>query len=102
MSKFFKTTRALAVKEPVPAYVATGPVTTEQLKTVEVTPVAEEKPVVNAAAPAPAQVPAPGPPVLVADNNLPATASVFPLAAGLGLLALAGAAGLHLIGRRIG
>ena len=93
---------ARAVKEPVPAYVATGPVTTEQLKTVEVVPVAEEKPVVIAEAPARVPVPAPAPPVLVAENNLPATASVFPLAAGLGLLALAGAAGLHLIGRRIG
>ena len=95
---------ARAVKEPVPAYVATGPVTTEQLKTVEVVPVAEEKPVVIAEAPAPARVPVPAnaPPVIVAENNLPATASVFPLAAGLGLLALAGAAGLHLIGRRIG
>lgn len=85
----------MTVKEPVPAYRLAGPVTEEQLKTVEVAPMRWNE------TPAPATSPAPPPPVLVAENKLPLTASSFPLLAGLGLLALGGAAGLRLIGRPI-
>jgi hypothetical protein len=85
---------ARLVREPVPAYVAEAPVTPEKLRVVEVKPV-----VVQAVAQAPAPPP---PPVLLAEARLPATASRFPLVAGLGLLALVGAAGLTVIGRRIG
>jgi hypothetical protein len=89
---------AARVKEPVPAYRMAGPVTEDQLKTVEVAPIRwNETP---AAVKDP--VPAPRPPVLVAENKLPRTASSFPLLAGLGFVALGGAASLRLIGRRIG
>ncbi len=86
---------AARVKEPVPAYRLAGPATEEQLKTVEVAPIRWTE------TPAVATSPAPPPPVLVAENKLPATASSFPLLAGLGLLALGGAASLRLIGRPV-
>lgn len=86
---------AARVKEPVPAYRAAGPVTEEQLKTVEVAPMRWNE------TPALATSPVAPPPVKVAENKLPATASSFPLLAGLGLLALGGAASLRLIGRPV-
>jgi hypothetical protein len=86
---------AARVKEPVPAYRLAGPVTEEQLRTVEVAPIAWTE------TPAVATSPAPPPPVLVAENKLPSTASSFPLLAGLGFLALGGAASLRLIGRPV-
>lgn len=87
---------AARVKEPVPAYKLAGPVTEDQLKTVEVAPVRwnEAPTVVNVPAPAPP------PPVKTAEKKLPNTASSLPLLAGLGFLALGGAASLRLIGRR--
>lgn len=82
---------AARVKEPVPAYRLVGPVTEEQLKTVEIAPVRwNETPVVVAENELPRT-----------ENKLPRTASSFPLLAGLGLLALGGAASLRLIGRTI-
>ena len=87
---------ASRVNEPVPAYEAAGPVPEEQMKTIEVKPVYETKTAI-----AEAPVPPPPPPVRLAENKLPRTASELPLVAGLGLLALGGAASLRLIGRRI-
>jgi len=86
---------AARVKEPVPSYRLAGPVTEEQLRTVDVAPMRWNE------TPAVATSPAPPPPVRVAKNELPRTASSFPLLAGLGLLALGGAAGLRLIGRLV-
>lgn len=92
---------ARVINEPVPAYEATGPVTPEVLKTVEVKPVAAEKTEKTETAPiATTSAPAAPAPVMVAETNLPKTASGYPLLAGLGLLALGGAASLSLIGRR--
>lgn len=88
---------ARVINEPVPAYEATGPVTPEVLKTVEVKPVTVQKTETVQVATAPA----PATPVQVAETKLPRTASGYPLAAGLGLLALGGAASLWLVGRRM-
>ncbi len=88
---------ARRVQEPVPAYEAAGPVTEELLKTVAVQPVYEER---TGAAVAPA----PAPPVQVAEKQerrMPRTASQVPLAAGMGLLALVGAAALGRLVHRI-